>query len=211
MTRPAGPDVKVGDDIFHNSPGFAWYQTVLPTDLPRPSAGGALTLHFVSVDDNATVFVNGKQVASHKGWNEPFDVPLDGLAAGAAATLSVLVENTAGAGGLAGPVTVEATHAGAPVAGWKMRGGVEAGLSWDGLEAAGGRAARRGPAFLPRPLRRRPARRDRPAPDPPAADTRPVRRVRLAQRPQPGPLPGEDSGGRPCICPSAGSSAAGTH
>ncbi len=69
-------------------------------------------LHFESVDDNATVYLNGKRLVHHEGWNEPFDVPLDAAwRAGSPNVVSVLVENTAGAGGITGAVTLGAATA----------------------------------------------------------------------------------------------------
>ena len=91
-----------GPDVFGGKPGFAWFRAALP-DL----AGPRRTLHFESVDDNATVFLNGKQLLRHEVWNEPFDVPLDtAWKPGGPNVVAVLVENTAGAGGIAGAVTL---------------------------------------------------------------------------------------------------------
>ena len=107
----------VGDDAFNKRRGFAWFQTTLPA-----SVGAAhVSLHFESVDDNGTVFVNGKQVGSHQGWDTAFDVP---LTAGPEAVLSVFVENTDNTGGLDKPVRL-VTQIGEEVTttGWKLRGG----------------------------------------------------------------------------------------
>ncbi len=115
-------DGTTGPDIFHNRRGFAWYIAALPQ-----VAGAHHRLHFENVDDNATVFLNGKQVAAHQGWGQPFDAPLDAAwnAAGSN-TLAVLVENTDGGGGVQGAVTLQAVNAGdeIAVAGWKMHGGI---------------------------------------------------------------------------------------
>jgi beta-galactosidase len=117
-------------DYFHGRRGFAWYQTTLPA---VNAAGRPQVLHFESVDDNATVFVNGRQVAHHEGWSEAFDVPIPApLGNGSAIVVSVLVQNTDGAGGITGPATLLSYRSDAPVIGWKMRGGIEAGLSPDG-------------------------------------------------------------------------------
>ena len=91
-----------GPDVFGGRSGFAWYRTTLP-DL----AGPGRLLHFDSVDDSATVYLNGKRLVHHEGWNDPFDVPLDSAwhAAGPN-VLSVLVENVGGGGGIAGAVTL---------------------------------------------------------------------------------------------------------
>lgn len=85
-----------GVDVFHGRRGYAWFRTNLP-DSSHPGR----TLHFESVDDNATVYLNGTQLAHHEGWNESFDVSLDSAwRAGQQNVLTILVENTDGAGGI---------------------------------------------------------------------------------------------------------------
>ena len=100
-----------GDDVFGGRRGFAWFQTTLPAST---TAQGR-TLRFEGVDDNATVYLNGKMLTHHEGWNDPFEVPLDAAwnAAGPN-TLVVLVENTAGGGGITAPVTLGLSAAPAP-------------------------------------------------------------------------------------------------
>ncbi len=62
---------------------------------------------FESVDDNATVYLNGKLLARHQGWDLPFSVPLaEAWKAEGRNVLAVLVENTNGRGGI-GPVNLE--------------------------------------------------------------------------------------------------------
>ena len=99
---PNWQNAAVGEDVFQGQTGFAWYQAALP--------GLALqnrVLHFESVDDNATVYLNGKRLVHHEVWNEPFDVRLDAAwKAGGPNVATVLVENTAGAGGIMGAVTL---------------------------------------------------------------------------------------------------------
>jgi beta-galactosidase len=96
LTADTWKDVKAGEDTFHGQQGFQWYRVQL-LNVPGPHR----TLHFESVDDNATVFVNGKRLLHHEGWNEPFDVPLDAVwNEGGMNIVAVLVENTAGAGGI---------------------------------------------------------------------------------------------------------------
>jgi beta-galactosidase len=108
---------SVGEDAFAKRHGFAWFQTT----IPATTGAAHVSLHFESVDDNGTVFVNGKQVASHKGWDTAFDVP---ISAGPEAVLSVFVENTDNTGGLDKPVRL-VTQIGEEVraSGWKLRGG----------------------------------------------------------------------------------------
>lgn len=114
---------RIGDDAFDRRRGFAWFQTKLP-----PTLGAShLTLHFEGVDDNGTIFVNGKQVGSHQGWDSSFDVEIQ---PGPEAILSVLVENTDNTGGLGKPVRL-VTQIGREVtiSGWKLRGGLGEALS----------------------------------------------------------------------------------
>lgn len=98
-------DMTAGQDAFGGRKGFVLFQTT----LPAVTAPANRRLHFESADDNATVSLNGKRLAAHKGWDDPFDVPLDAAwNAGGPNIVTVLVENTAGGGGLAGPVTLQA-------------------------------------------------------------------------------------------------------
>ncbi len=99
----AAPDLQLTDawktasptqDVFSERRGFAWYRTILP-DAPA----GKRVLHFDGVDDNADVYLNGTKLLHHEGYDEAFDVPLDSAwKAGGPNVLTVLVENTAGAG-----------------------------------------------------------------------------------------------------------------
>jgi len=100
--NPNWQDTAVGEDVFKGRVGFAWYRAVLP-DLNFANR----VLHFESVDDNATVYLNGVNLLHHEGWNEPFDVPLDrAWRVNGPNAVSVLVENTAGQGGIMGAVTL---------------------------------------------------------------------------------------------------------
>jgi len=84
----------LGQDVFNNQPGYVWYRTTLP-----PLAGIGRTLHFRGVDDNAVVYLNGKRLASHEGWDQPFDVSLDSAWNSAGENhLLVQVQNTGGGG-----------------------------------------------------------------------------------------------------------------
>ena len=95
-------DAAIGQDTFGGRTGFAWYQAMLPS-LPFSNR----VLHFESVDDNASVYLNGVKLIHHEGWDEPFDVPLDAAwKAGGPNVITALVENTAGAGGIMGDVTL---------------------------------------------------------------------------------------------------------
>ena len=92
LAREAAP----GEDTFHGKHGFQWFRTT----LPEMKKTGRI-LKFDNIDDNATVYLNGKKLAYHEGWSEPFSVPLDSAwNAGGSNSLAVLVENTNGGGGL---------------------------------------------------------------------------------------------------------------
>ena len=138
----------VGRDAFNKNPGFAWFQTTIPAATTDGAAHPYL--HFDSVDDNGTVFVNGKQVATHQGYDSSFDVPLAGaLTTGTPAVVTVFVENTDGTGGLDGPVTLTAsTGNDATVTDWKLRGGPGDPLSEVGWKPLGTGDSFAGPAFF---------------------------------------------------------------
>jgi len=96
-------DATTGEDTFKGRVGFSWYRTILPA-----ASGAAPALHFECVDDNAVVYLNGQRLASHKGWDVPFDVDLKpAWKAGGPNALAILVENTAGAGGITAPVLLQ--------------------------------------------------------------------------------------------------------
>ena len=91
---------KIGEDVFHGKPGFAWFRSILPA-----VKGDHHQLHFKSVDDNATVYLNGRRLAHHEGWTSPFDVALDSAwKQGGPNNLAVLVQNVDGGGGIMGDV-----------------------------------------------------------------------------------------------------------
>ena len=133
----------VGADAFNKRRGFAWFQST----LALPAGFTSATLHFRSVDDNATVFINGREVARHEGWNDPFDVPVTAAAGGAPVTVSVLVENTDNTGGLGGPVTVVLLGSGVRVTGWRLRGGPGNPDAVDGWKSLSGSLAADRPRF----------------------------------------------------------------
>jgi beta-galactosidase len=89
-------DAAIDQDVFQGRAGFAWFQAELPS-----IAGPGRIVQFGSVDDNATVFLNGKMLRQHEGWSDPFDVPLDSAWNKSGRNLlALLVENTAGPGGI---------------------------------------------------------------------------------------------------------------
>ncbi len=90
-----------GDDIFHGRVGYAWCRTELPA---MPDAGRII--EFTHVDDNGTIYLNGKKLYHHIGWADAFSVPLDSAwKPHGPNVLTVLVQNISGGGGITGPVT----------------------------------------------------------------------------------------------------------
>ncbi len=89
-------DASPDEDTFHGRRGYSWYRATLG-NVPGPHR----LLHFESVDDNATVYLNGQRLLAHAGWDEPFDVPLDrAWKEGGPNMVAVLVQNTNGRGGI---------------------------------------------------------------------------------------------------------------
>ena len=115
-------DGTTGPEIFQGKRGYAWYRTTLPD-----AAGPHRRLRFENVDDDATVYLNGKQIAAHQGWGVAFDAPLDtSWQEGKPNELAVLVYNSDGGGGIQGAVTLQTITDGDEIAvqNWKMRGGI---------------------------------------------------------------------------------------
>ena len=102
MSGEAWQTAKTGEDTFQNRIGFAWFRTTLPH-----VDGEDLVARFAGVDDNATVYLNGRKIGSNAGWNQPFEVVLSqAWKPGGPNILGLLVENTQGMGGIIGKVEV---------------------------------------------------------------------------------------------------------
>ncbi|UOE47782.1 beta-galactosidase [Mucilaginibacter sp. SMC90] len=128
---------RIGQDPFNQRHGYAWFQCILPandTRVPR-------FINFRSIDDKATVFVNGKQVGGVNEWDKPFTVPAGKSASGNPTVVTVFVENRNGSGGIDKPVEVLYDDD-VFLSGWKMKGG-----PGDMLSAAGWEALRAGDQF----------------------------------------------------------------
>ncbi|HXR08305.1 MAG TPA: beta-galactosidase GalA, partial [Candidatus Acidoferrum sp.] len=96
-------NVTVGTDVFGGRVGYAWFRSVIvASDLSFAPAA----LYFVSVDDNAMVYLNGALIGQHQGWSQPFTVtPLSpAWIDGGSNVLAVAVQNTGGPGGISGSV-----------------------------------------------------------------------------------------------------------
>ena len=112
----------IGQDVFDKKRGFAWFQTKLPLDNYK---AGKAVLFFKSVDENATVFINNRQVAKHEGWNQKFYVTLTQLdTLKAPLYLNVFIENYDNEGGIDQPVKLNFIPDDAiTVTNWRMKGG----------------------------------------------------------------------------------------
>ncbi|WP_162852801.1 beta-galactosidase [Dinghuibacter silviterrae] len=124
--KDMGEPYTIGQDAFDKKQGFGWFQV----DLPDPAAP-TIRLDFASVDENATVFINGRRVYRHEGWNEPFSVTIDHADTLARPVrLSVFVENYSNEGGIDKPVREGALSAPVLVTGWRMQGGTGLRPQW---------------------------------------------------------------------------------
>jgi beta-galactosidase len=112
----------IGQDVFDHQEGFAWMRTLLP-DPPAGVRKGVL--YFRSVDENATVFLNGRRLARHEGWNIPFSVTLVSLdTMQRPLVLTILIENYSNEGGIDRPVQVNYLTDAKELTGWTMHGGI---------------------------------------------------------------------------------------
>ncbi|MEO7720089.1 MAG: beta-galactosidase [Capsulimonas sp.] len=148
-TTPPAPDAAgwsdytLGQDPFDKQKGFVWLQTTLPSTAADVKYHGVT---FPAVDDNATVFLNGKKLATHEGWNELFTVDLSSAWNDAGPNvLSVLVENTANTGGMNDAPQLTSIIFQQPITGWKLRGG-----PGDPLTAKGWQAYQKSEINVPR-------------------------------------------------------------
>jgi len=114
-------DYTIGQDVFSKQQGTGWFRTVLP-ELPAGITKGQLV--FRSVDENATVYLNGRQLSRHEGWNIPFKVQLDGLdTMTRPLTLTIFIENYSNEGGIDQPVKLDYLSEAKEITGWRMCGG----------------------------------------------------------------------------------------
>lgn len=137
---------KIGNDVFNLKEGYAWFHTTIPQQATGTSK---ITVLFKSVDENAMVFINGKQVAHHDGWNQPFEVNItDAEALKRPIDLSVFIENYSNQGGIDQPIKINAIGDATTVTGWQLKGGpgdILAPRGWTKLDVA--RQMKNAPAF----------------------------------------------------------------
>lgn len=98
-------NVTVGTDVFASRVGYAWFRSAIQ---PQPATARPVTLHFLNVDDNCAVYLNGLLVGQHTGWGQAFDITLDSAWINSGTNyLAVAVQNTGGAGGIYGGVSLQ--------------------------------------------------------------------------------------------------------
>jgi beta-galactosidase len=121
MDAPQAKKYKIGADAFNLKVGYGWFQTIIPaqTDLSQ------IILKFKSTDEDATIFINGKKVLQHKGWNIPFEWNItDPATLAKPILLSVFIANFSNEGGIDQPVKINTIGTGIKLTGWRMKGGV---------------------------------------------------------------------------------------
>ena len=94
----------------HEYIGVTWYRRSI--DIPPEVEHLAVDLHFGGVDESAWIWLNGVYVGQHdigpSGWNAPFRLDItEEIAWGATNHIAVRAMNTAHAGGIWKPVTME--------------------------------------------------------------------------------------------------------
>lgn len=102
---------KAWQEFGHMYIGVAWYRGwfVMPEKIKCDS----VEIHFGGVDECAWVWINGKYAGSHDigpvGWNVPFSLNVTNLVEwGSQNQLTVMVMNSAHAGGIWRPVEINA-------------------------------------------------------------------------------------------------------
>ncbi len=101
--------IQVGDhweDQGYDYDGVAWYRT--PITFSEDELAGPLQLGFGGVDAEAWVYLDGKLLTHHQGWDVPFtvEVPTGELTAGEETVLAVRVLDTSNKGGIYGKVVL---------------------------------------------------------------------------------------------------------
>jgi Glycosyl hydrolases family 2, TIM barrel domain/Glycosyl hydrolases family 2/Glycosyl hydrolases family 2, sugar binding domain len=127
VTLPSVFDARPLPQLFHGTVG--WY--ALRFSAPATPAGFQWSAYFQQVRRNATIWLNGTQVATHEDPYIPFEVPLAGLRSAALNTLVLRVDNRKGVD---------------PREGWWNWGGIPRPVSL----IARGPVVLRDPALLPR-------------------------------------------------------------
>jgi cyclomaltodextrinase / maltogenic alpha-amylase / neopullulanase len=82
--------------------GWGWFaRSFVLSSTSRP-----FSIYFAGVDDDAVVWVNGKEVGNHTGYSDPFAVDISQAVHAGENQLVVLVKDNDGGGGIYRPVTL---------------------------------------------------------------------------------------------------------
>jgi beta-galactosidase len=112
-------DYSSGDDVFEDKPGVAWFQTTISR-----LSGYHQFLEFPGANQDVTVYLNGQLASRHPRWGEPFSLKLDSaLDGGSPVTVTLLVRNHDGRGGVDKGVQLVGYTDEQAVKGWRTHGG----------------------------------------------------------------------------------------
>jgi len=100
--------IKTKEDPY--TARFVLYRTWI--EPPADWKGKKISLVFEGVDDDAVVYVNGRKVGAHKGWNEEFELDVaQAMTCGERNLVAVLADNSGGGGaGIWKPVSLVLTE-----------------------------------------------------------------------------------------------------
>lgn len=111
--------------ILQGKQGHAIFRTAIEF-TPKMIAEEKTVLEFGGVDDGGTLWVNGKEVASHNEWDKPFTADIASYIKPGMNNIAIVVSNGSGAGGLLQAVRL------------KQALKIEKPLSWDVAVDLGG-------------------------------------------------------------------------
>ncbi|MBM3239408.1 hypothetical protein FJZ31_24210 [Candidatus Poribacteria bacterium] len=102
----AWENVEINDEEPPYTDRFILYRRWV--DVPAAWKGKKTNIHFGGVDDDAVVYVNGRKVGQHEGWDEAFDIDItEVVQCGGRNLVAVLCDNSGGdRGGVYGSVFI---------------------------------------------------------------------------------------------------------
>ncbi len=138
LDTSAWQPAAIGQDVFNGTPGAGWFRASLDglAATNRP-----LTLHFLSVADAATIYLNGILLGQHVGGSQPFDLAIPNAAWSATGPniLAMAVKSAGGSGGLMEPVLLQSGSLvpppGIPVTQWIWQADSNAPNDWATMTA----------------------------------------------------------------------------
>jgi glycosidase len=86
--------------------GWGWFAR----EFELAAVPDSLSLHFAGVDDDAVVWLNGREIGSHTGYSDPFAMNAGTALRKGRNTIVVLVQDHAGGGGIYRPITLIETR-----------------------------------------------------------------------------------------------------